>query len=70
MQGNGLHHNHLGKASRLGDVPLTVSRRSFIRFTFWIDQELAMLEARWGGELPDEKTRIDKQRCSSTDPLF
>ena len=69
MHGNGLHHNHLGKASHRWDVPLTVSRRSFIRFTFWMDQELAMLEARWGGGALAEETQIDKRRFGSTDPL-
>jgi len=70
MHGNGLHHNHSGKASQRWDVPITVSRRSFIRFTFWMDQELAMLEARWGGGALADKTQIDKRRSGSIDPLF
>ena len=70
MHGNGLHHNHYGKASQRWDVPLTVSRRAFIRFTFWMDQELAMLEARWGGEASAEETQIDKRLFRSTDSLF
>jgi hypothetical protein len=68
MYSNGLHQNHFGKASRRGDVPLTVSKRSFIRFTFWMDQELAMLEARWGSKYPGEEMQIDMPRCSFTDP--
>ena len=70
MHGNGLHHNHFGKASQRWDVPITVSRRSFIRFTFWMDQELAMLEARRGGRALAESTQIDKRRFGSTDPPF
>jgi hypothetical protein len=70
MHGNGLHQNHFGKASQRWDVPITVSRRSFIRFTFWMDQELAMLEARWGGEALAQSTQIDKPRFRSTDRLF
>ena len=69
MHGNGLDHNHFGKASKRWDAPITVSRRSFVRFTFWMDQELAMLEARWGGGALAEETQIYKRRFGSTDPL-
>ena len=69
MHGNGLHQNGLGKASRCWDVPITVSRRSFIRFTFWMDQELAMLEARWRGGSLGKRLRSDKRRLNSSNRL-
>ncbi len=69
MNGNKLHQNQFPRASQRWDVPITVSRRSFIRFNFWIDQELANLEARSARSPSTGKSRIDKQRFSSTDPL-
>ena len=69
MHGNGLHHNHFSRASERWDVPVIVSRRSFIRFTFWMDQELAILEARSCHTVSTGGPRIDKQRFGSTDPL-
>ncbi len=69
MNSNGLHHNQFPRASQRWDVPITVSRRSFIRFNFWIDQELAVLEARSARSVSAGKSRLYKQRFSSTDPL-